>query len=56
MFFPARSNLLHNQGIASSDTERPPCNDTPFLVKALLPRTQVTRLQAQTVVYSFYQF
>ena len=30
MLFPARSNLLHGQEIASSGTERPPRNDTPF--------------------------
>jgi hypothetical protein len=36
MLFPARSNLLHGQEIASSGEERPPRNDTPFLEKAIL--------------------
>jgi len=43
MLFPARSNLLHGQGIASSGTERPSRtlprssygNDISFLVKAV---------------------
>lgn len=35
VLFPARSNLLHGQKIASSGKERPPRNDTSFLEKAI---------------------